>query len=123
MTAYVLVGFFAAVAHFSVLIALVEYFSVPPVEAALAGYICGGVTSYLLNRRHTFQSDKSHGEAGWRFATVAGVGFMLTWGIMYVSVERAELPYLAAQVLATGIVLVWGFLANKLWTFAPVNGI
>lgn len=123
MTTFVFVGLFAAVAHYGALIALVEYAGWTPVPATLVGYCCGGVTSYMLNRRHTFESDRSHGEAGWRFATVAGVGFFLTWGIMFLLVERAGVPYLPAQVLATAGVLVWSFLANKLWTFAPVNGI
>jgi putative flippase GtrA len=26
-------------------------------------------------------------------------------------------PYLPAQLVTTGIVLVWSFLANKMWTF------
>jgi putative flippase GtrA len=26
-------------------------------------------------------------------------------------------PYLPAQLVTTGIVLIWSFIANKLWTF------
>lgn len=120
MSAFVFVGLFAAVAHYGALIALVEGGGWTPVPATLVGYLCGGLTSYALNRRHTFDSDRSHREAGWRFALVAGVGFGITWGLMVLLVERAGMPYLPAQVLTTGIVLIWSFLANKLWTFAPV---
>ena len=53
----------------------------------------------------------------WRFAIVAGVGFLLTWAVMHRLVDRWHLPYLPAQILTTGIVLVWSFSAHKWWTF------
>ena len=36
---------------------------------------------------------------------------------MAVLIDRGGLPYLPAQVLTTGVVLVWSFVAHKLWTF------
>lgn len=120
MSAFVFVGLFAAVAHYGALILLVEGLGWSAVPSTLVGYILGGVTSYLLNRRHTFETDRSHGEAGWRFAVVAGVGFGLTWLLMLGFVDRLGLPYLPAQVLTTGVVLVWSFCANKLWTFSSL---
>jgi putative flippase GtrA len=118
MSSFFVIGLFAAVAHYGPLIGLVELFGWHAVPATLVGYLCGGVTSYILNRRHTFESDRSHREAVWRFALVAGVGFLLTWGLMTLFVTRLALPYIPAQLVTTGIVLVWSFLANKLWTFA-----
>lgn len=118
MSAFVIVGLFAVVAHYGALIALVEIFGWPPVQATLVGYLCGGVTSYLLNRRLTFVSDRSHAEAVWRFALVASIGFLMTWGLMTIFIDRLSAPYLAAQFVTTGIVQVWSFLGNKLWTFS-----
>jgi putative flippase GtrA len=118
MSAFVIVGLFAVVAHYGALILLVEGFGWPPVPATLVGYVCGGVTSYLLNRRHTFVSERSHREAVWRFALVAGVGFLMTWALMTLFVDRLGAPYLPAQLLTTGIVQFWSFLGNKLWTFS-----
>lgn len=112
------VGLLAAIGHYGTLIGLVEAASVHPVPATLAGYLVGGVVSYGLNRTLTFQSDRPHHEAGWRFALVAAVGFVLTGLLMHGFVDRLGLPYLPAQLVTTGVVLVWSFLANKLWTFA-----
>ncbi|MDB5651678.1 MAG: hypothetical protein JWL62_3198 [Hyphomicrobiales bacterium] len=70
------------------------------------GRLCGGLPSYLLNRRHTFRTEKSHSDAGWRFAVVAGIGFGLTWGAMLALVKWAGLPYLLAQILTTGVVVL-----------------
>jgi putative flippase GtrA len=36
---------------------------------------------------------------------------------MHRLVDRWHLPYLPAQFLTTGIVLVWSFSAQKWWTF------
>ncbi len=118
MSAFAVVGVFAAMAHYGALIALVEGFGWGAVPATLVGYVAGGIVSYLLNRRHTFDSDRPHEEAGWRFALVAGVGFGLTWVFMHILHDRIGLQYLLAQLVTTGIVLVWSFVANKLWTFS-----
>jgi putative flippase GtrA len=95
----------------------VEAAGIGPVPATLVGYIGGGVVSYALNRRHTYVSDRPHGEATWRFAVVAFVGFLLTGAFMHLFVDRLGAPYLPAQLVTTGLVLVWSFLANKVWTF------
>jgi putative flippase GtrA len=118
VSSFVLVGLIATALHYAVLIGLKELFGWAAVPATLAGYICGGLLSYVLNRRHTFDSDRPHAEAGWRFALVALVGFFLTWGLMRLLVEAWGAPYLPAQMLTTGLVMVWNFLANRLWTFA-----
>jgi putative flippase GtrA len=114
---FVAVGLAAAVAHFGVLIGLVEAGGVAPAPATLAGYVAGGLVSYALNRRHTYASDRPHGEAGWRFTLVAGVGFLMTFASMSLLHDVLGLHYLPAQVLTTGAVLVWSFLAHKLFTF------
>ena len=115
---FALVGVAAAVAHFGALIGLVELAGWPPVGATAVGYVAGGVVSYVLNRRLTYVSDRPHGEAGWRFAVVAFVGFLLTSASMYVLHDLLGAHYLLAQVLTTGAVLVWSFSAHRLWTFA-----
>jgi putative flippase GtrA len=111
------VGLVAAIVHYGLLISLVEGYRMDPVPAALAGYVAGGVVSYLLNRRHTYASDRPHVEATWRFAIVAVIGFGLTWAGMAILVRGLAVPYLAAQLVTTGIVLFWSFLAHKFWTF------
>lgn len=122
-SAFVVVGLIAAAAHYGILIALVESGGLAPVPATLIGFVAGGIVSYLLNRRHTFSSDRPHHEAGWRFLIVSLVGFGLTFAIMALLVDRLGAPYLPAQALTTLIVMGWNFLANKFWTFggaAPV---
>jgi putative flippase GtrA len=117
-TAFALVGVAATALHYAVLVALVELAQWRAVPAALAGYVVGGIVSYILNRRHTFASERPHAQATWRFALVALIGFCLTWVFMRVFVERLGAPYPLAQVVTTGIVLFWSYIANRLWTFS-----
>ena len=111
------VGIVAAVVHYGLLLSLVELGGWHPVVATLVGYIGGGLVSYWLNRTHTYASDRPHSEAGWRFALVAGVGFLITFAVMSSLVVRLALPYFPSQIATTLVVLVWSFLAHKYWSF------
>ncbi len=112
-----LVGVLAAIGHYGTLVAAVELAHLEAVPAALAGYLVGGVVSYLLNRRWTFASDRPHEAAVPRFVLVAVAGFLLTGVAMAVLCDGLGLHYLVAQLLTTGLVMLWSFLANRSWTF------
>ena len=114
---YASVGVAAFVVHYATLIGLVETHTLSPDLAALGGFITGGIVSYILNRRFTFDSDHSHAVAGPRFAITAAVGFVLTYLLMHGMTERLGIHYLIAQLITTGIVLIWTFLGNRFWTF------
>ena len=111
------VGVVAAIVHYGLLLGLVELGGWHPVPATLVGYIGGGLVSYWLNRTHTYASDRPHSEAGWRFAVVAGVGFLITFAVMSSLVVRLALPYFPSQIATTLVVLVWSFVAHKYWSF------
>ena len=115
--AFAIAGAASAVVHYGVLVALVQMARWQPVTATLCGYVAGGFVSYLLNRRLTFVSRRDHRAALPRFVAVAGVGFALTGLIMAVLTGLPGVPYLPAQVVTTGVVLVWSFIAHKIWTF------
>lgn len=112
------VGVAAAIVHYGLLIGLVEGVNAEPVPATLVGYVAGGLISYALNRKHTYESLRPHREATWRFAIVAFVGFLLTWLFMHLFTVWLDAPYFPAQLVTTGIVMLWSFAAHKMWTFA-----
>ena len=111
------VGLVSIVADYGVFALLSEVFAVNPVMAAQAGYLVGGLVNYLLNRAHTFTTDRSHVQAGLRFAGVMAVGFSLTGLFMWVFTQQVGIPGIVARVITTGIVFCWNFGAHKLWTF------
>jgi putative flippase GtrA len=111
------IGLVAAGVHYSLLVGLVQLAHFAVLPSTLAGYTAGGVVSYLLNRQHTFKTGRPHEESSWRFVVVAGVGFGLTSVFMYVFYDLWRVQYLLAQVVTTGIVMLWSFAAHKFWTF------
>lgn len=115
---YGFAGVLTAVAHYGVLVGLVEIGHVAPVPATLAGFIVGAVVSYALNRWMTFEATRSHAQASWRFAVIAAGGFALTGVLMHVFVTRLGLPYLPMQLVTTGFVMVFSFLGHKFFSFA-----
>ena len=103
---FFVVGLICTALHYAVMSGLIELAHSPVIPATLFGFCVGGVTSYVLNRRHTFASDRPHAEAGWRFVTVTAVGFVLTWMMMSVLLSWAATNGLASlagrQVLSAG---------------------
>ena len=99
------------------LVALVEGGIASALPASVVGFIVGAVINYFLNYRFTFKSNKSHKEAMSKFFIVAAIGAMINTALMYVGLNLLQVYYLLAQIVATGIVLLWNFTANKLWTF------
>ncbi|SEG04092.1 GtrA family protein [Bosea lathyri] len=122
LVAYIFSGGVTAVAHYALLIGLVELGGVDPVPATLAGFVLGAVVSYTLNRWLTFDATHSHAQATWRFALIALGGFVLTGILMHLFVARAGLPYLPMQLVTTGIVMVFSFLGHKFFSFADRAG-
>ena len=122
LLAYVFTGGLTAVAHYGVLVGLVELARVDPVPATLAGFVVGAVVSYALNRWMTFEATRSHAQASWRFGLIAVGGFGLTWMLMHLFVTRLSLPYLPMQFVTTGFVMVFSFLGHKFFSFADRAG-
>jgi putative flippase GtrA len=118
------VGGTAAVADYSLMILLREIFRLNPVPAAMSGYALGSLISYVLNRIFTFDSDRSHVDAGWRFITVNVIGFLATGFLMNIFANMLAIPYLIARIQTNLILFVFDFTCHRLWTFrnAPVPG-
>jgi putative flippase GtrA len=112
------VGLIATGLHYAILIGVVEFAGISALTGSLMGYSAGGLVSYVLNRSHTFRSDRPHDEAAWRFALIVFFGFALTYFCMRLLVENAGVPYLPAQIATTATVMLWNFGAHKAWTFA-----
>jgi putative flippase GtrA len=115
------VGAVGTMAHYGLLVLLVEMLGVNSVAASTAGATLGALVNYVLNRRYTFRSVKRHREALTKFLLIAASGLALNASFMLVFVETLDLYYLVAQVLSTGLVLVWNFIGNRFWTFSDAR--
>ncbi len=113
--AFALVGVIGTAAQYSVLYLLVEYNAFNPVWASGYGALLGLLINYLLNYKLTFNSAQSHLQTFPKFAAIALLGLGLNLALM--SAFTQHFYYLLAQVITTGVVLIWNFFANRFWTF------
>lgn len=111
------VGVVGTAAHYALLVVLVEMLGLRPVFGSSLGYLLGAVVNYTLNYRFTFASRKKHTETMPKFYLIAAVGFLFNAVIVYTLANIVGVNYLLAQLVATALVLAWGFAANFLWTF------
>lgn len=110
-------GGVGTVAQYTVLITLVQSDLAGPVAGSCAGFAVGGLVNYQLGRRLVFRSAKPHREAMAKFFTIAGIGLGLNAALMALLTGPLAAPYLPAQILVTGLLVLWHYAGNALWTF------
>lgn len=117
---YFTVGLLATFNHYAVLMLLVECQFLSPTPASLIGFICGGLTGFLLNSRYVFQKKRTSKALAKYFILAATSASINTW-LMHTLHEQFAWHYLLAQVLATGSVFVWNFICCRLWVFSEAT--
>lgn len=114
-----LVGTAATSLHYAILFALVTTTSASPGFAAASGAVCGAALAYVGARAFVFRDTRaSHQDAAPRFVVVAGSSALVSGGIVSAGMTLSGGYLWCWQLLATGVTLVFGFVANKRWTFA-----
>lgn len=114
---FALVGGVATAIQYAILIVLVREAGAWPTTASGIGFVVSAIGNYLLNYYFTFRSRRSHGAALAKFLLLAAGGLAINSLLMQWLVAAAGLNYLVAQVCATGVVFLWNFAGNSLWTF------
>jgi putative flippase GtrA len=112
------IGAVGTAAHYAVLIALVHSQTAGPKAATSFGFAVGALVNYMLNYRFTFNSDKPHSDTLPKFLAVAASGAGLNYAVMWLGIEALHIHYLAAQIAATALILMWNYWVNRVWTFA-----
>ncbi len=102
--------------QYLVLVWLVGARQRPVAVASLCGFVAGAVTNYFLARRFVFPSSRRHSIASFQFMAVAATGALFNTSVVQVLFDSGA-HYLVAQMVATAVVLVWNFTANRYWTF------
>jgi putative flippase GtrA len=115
---FAVVGAVGTAAHFATLILLVQSAGWMPAVATTAGFLVGALVNYGLNYHLTFQSQARHAVAMPRFLAIAALSMLLNVAIVWVLVHWNSVHYLLGQVVATSVVLVVNFVANRALTFA-----
>ena len=115
---YALVGSFATLIHYLVLVCLIEQAGVKAAGAAMIGAICGSLAAYAGNFQFTFASRAAHRHALPRFLLIAACGVLVNTSLVWTGTAMLGLHYLVPQMSATVLVFLAGFALNRRWTFA-----
>ncbi len=124
---FAVVGGIGTVVDFGVLFMLKEIIGLPLIAANSLSYLAGVVNNFTLNRHWTYADvpKKALGRQFLQFLLVSTAGLLLNnliVGLMSAPLgDLLNLPdtgYLVAKVLATGIVVFWNFIINRMWTFS-----
>ncbi len=86
--------------------------------ANVVSFLCIGTANFLLNRRFTYghRGAPAPRQVA-QFFTVATVGVVLNTAILAAAVDLFRINDLIGKLFAAGVVFLWNFSANRLWTF------
>ena len=112
-----IVGVSNTLLTFVVYTLLLKAFGVWYLGASAIGFAVGATNGFLLNRRWTFRDHVGDTLTPVRWAVVQGCGLGINEGLLYLLVHDGRLDKLLAQALATVVVTVSTFFANRAWTF------
>ena len=118
---YSLVGACGTAGHYATLLLLVNLGRMSPVLATVLGSVVGAVINYVLNYQFTFRSEIAHGPALSKFMLVSATSALVNLGIMWLGVSQLHVHYIPVQLFATAVVLLFGFVLNRAWTFRTVQ--
>ena len=114
---FLMVGGLATICQYAVLIGLVEAVGTDPVIASAIGAFFGAILNYFLNKTTTFKSTAKHKTTGPRFVLVATTAMTLNAVLMALFTKAFSLPYIPAQIITTGLIVLFTYNANRIWTF------
>lgn len=112
------VGGAATALQYVLMLVTVEFFGVVPLYSSVGAYLVSAGFNYWANYHYTFSATVRHSRALPRFALVSGAGLLINAFVFYVVYQWVGLFYMLAQIIASGFVLMWNFLANHFWSFA-----
>lgn len=118
---YLISGGVAATTHFTILIFLVELFGANPTLASSIGFCVAGVVNYTLQYHWTFEISEAHRTVFTRYVAVTATTLGINTALFWTLNDRLGLPYLVAQIMVTGFVVLINFTINQRYTFAKSN--
>lgn len=113
-----IVGISSTVIDWGIYLIVTRIFGIYYLMAKILSFGVAVLNSYIWNRRWTFRSDDPQKLRQFiKFLTISIVGLVLNSTIMFIAVDKLKYHDIIGLVLATGIVTIWNFLANKFYTF------
>ena len=116
LAVFLLVGGGATALHYLIAALLWRGVGLAPALASGIGFGLSALFNYAASARYTFKATGAHAQSLPRFVVVAGIGLALNSAMIW-GLNGLGWHAVAAQLLATVVVLVWNFVLNAVWTF------
>jgi putative flippase GtrA len=82
------------------------------------GFVCAMFSNYILNRFWTFESTDNHIATQFtKFLFVSLIGLGINNLLLYILVKNTKLNFYLLKLMVIGIVFIWNYFANLLYTF------
>lgn len=114
---FLVVGSLATAIHYAIFYALYQLAELPALLSTSVGFTVSAIFNFTASYRFTFRSRARWEMAALRYVLTAGTGLLINALVFSVLHEWAGLGASGAQVLATGVVLVWNYLGGRYFTF------
>lgn len=114
---YAIVGLIGTGLHTSILVLLVENFSLNPLFSTSTGFIASFIVSYCLNYKWTFRSQLGHFGVLIRYFAVSISGLVLNLLIMFTIVNILKSWYIIGQIISIIVIPISNYLLNSRWSF------
>lgn len=114
---YILSGCAAAITHFSVLAILIEFVDFNAAIASILGFCAAIVVNYSLQYYCTFRAQGPHSVILFRYLLVTFAMLALNTLLFWTLNSKLSLHYLAAQSIATAVIMIGNFSINRRYTF------
>ena len=98
---------------------LKEKFRINKYVANSAGFTIAATSNYILNRLWTFHSENQQILTEYSlFMLISVAGLAINNLVIYLLHEKMKMNFYVAKLLAIGVVTLWNFIMNYLFTFS-----
>ncbi|MES2829903.1 MAG: GtrA family protein [Bacteroidota bacterium] len=114
-----LVGVSGMIVDFGITYLFKEKFKIHKYIANSSGFVVATTTNYFFNRLWTFNNhDPNTMTQFGKFFMISLVGLAISNGLIYFLHEKLKWNFYFSKACAIGLVSLWNFFANYLYTFS-----
>ena len=115
---FCIVGFTGMVIDFGITYLCKEKIKIEKYTSNAIGFTIAASANYFFNRVWTFHSlNPSIAVEYSKFYIIALIGLGINTLIIWLLVSKAKMNFYLSKLLAIGVVTIWNFFANLLYTF------
>ncbi|SEU03197.1 GtrA family protein [Variovorax sp. OV084] len=115
---FAVVGVLNTVVGYAVIFACMYLAGLSPVASNIAGYACGLVVSYTLNRTFTFRSAAGKKREIVRFLSIFMAAYLANIGVLMLLIDHAGMHKGWAQLVAGAVYTGLFYVFSKYYVFA-----